>query len=315
MKQFPEWASMMLKLAGITNAFWGLTFALFPDILFRWAGMSEPQYLFPWKMIGVIAVVFGVFYFVAAFNPSRHIMVISMGLIVKLTEFIFILVYWLRETFPTKLALYFFAKDLVWILPLAIVLYLVINIKLTPQSNARGLSLAEVLPRLTTTSGKSLSEISYEQPVLLIFLRYFGCASCHDALTELHNNRDAIEQQGVKIVLVHMASPEEAQLYFKHYDLINVEHISDPDCTFYEVFRLRRMNLKELLNLKTWKSHLDMMIMPKQNIGIDKPSGDRFRMPGIFLIYQEELLKSYKHAFISDRPDYIALASLETVSP
>lgn len=310
MKHFPEWASMMLKLAGITNAFWGLTFTLFPDILFRWAGIPEPHYLFPWKMIGVIAVVFGVFYFVAAFNPTRHIMVIGMGLIVKLTEFIFVLVYWLKETFPTKLVLYFFAKDLIWIFPLAVVLYLVIRIRLASQSNLRDLSLADILPRLATTNGKNLNELSNEQPVLLIFLRYFGCASCHEALTEIRSKREAIEQNGVKIVLVHMASPEEAQQYFRQYELQNIDHLSDPDCTLYEIFRLRRASLRQMLDLKTWKSQLETMNSRKHNIGIDKPSGDRFRMPGIFLIYQKELLKSYKHEYISDRPDYIALASL-----
>lgn len=309
MKSFPEWASMMLKLAGITNAFWGLTFTLFPDILFRWAGMLNPQYLFPWKMIGVIAVVFGVFYFVAAFNPVRHIVVIGMGFIVKLTEFIFILTYWVRETFPFKLALYFFAKDFIWLFPLAIVLYLIFKIKQVAQDKLSALSLSEILSRSITSSRRNLKELSDEQPVLLIFLRYFGCSFCHETLAEIRNKHDAIEQEGVKIVLVHMAPPEEAHQYFKQYDLQNTDHISDPDCTLYTLFQLKRVNFRQMLDLKPWKSIPETEFLRKHSL--DKPAGDRFRMPGVFLIYKEELLKSYKHEYVSDRPDYVALASYE----
>ncbi len=142
MKQFPEWASMMLKLAGVTNAFWGLTLALFPDTLFRWAGMDVPQYLFPWQMIGVIAIIFGVFYFAAAFNPRRHIMIIGMGFVAKITQLIFVLDLWSQEVLPLKLVLYFFAKDLIWLGPLAIVLYLVAKMEQTPSSAYLGASVA-----------------------------------------------------------------------------------------------------------------------------------------------------------------------------
>lgn len=309
MKLFPEWASMMLKLTGITTAFWGLTLALFPDILFRWAGMPDPQYLFPWKMIGVIAVVFGVFYFVAAFNPARHIIVISIGLVIKLIEFIFILTYWIGDVFPLKLALYFFAKDVVLLFPLIIVLYLIFK----SQQQARqdplpALSLPEVLSRFMTVKGKSLKELSDEQPVLLIFLRHFGCTFCHEALTEIHKKHEAIEKEGVKIVLVHMASSEEAQQYFKQYALQGIDHISDPNCTLYTNFRLKRTNLKQMLKLKPWKASAELDVLWK--FGSEKPAGDRFRMPGVFLIYKEELLKSYKHESVSDRPDYVALASI-----
>jgi hypothetical protein len=34
-------------------------------------------------------------------------------------------------------------------------------------------------------------------------------------------------------------------------------------------------------------------------------------MPGVFLIHRDEIVKSFRHRLVSDRPDYIALASLK----
>lgn len=309
MKQFPEWASMMLKLASITNAFWGLTFALFPDTLFRWAGMPELQYLFPWQMIGVIAIIFGVFYFAAAFNPKRHIMVIGMGFIAKVTQLIFVLDLWGQDVLPVKLALYFFAKDLIWLGPLAIVLYLVAKMEQTPKSTYLGLSLPDVLVRVFTNTGENLKGMTDEQPVLLIFLRHFGCISCHRALLEISDKRTAIEKNGVKIVLVHMASYEDAAYYLNQYGLKDAANVSDPNCDLYTVFRLNRMTLRQMFRPKSLRLLTGPDTMRRQNF--DRTAGDRYRMPGVFLVYKGELLKAYKHAYVHDRPDFLALARVD----
>lgn len=308
-KQFPEWASMMLKLAGVTNAFWGLTFALFPDTLFRWAGMTAPQYLFPWQMIGVMAVIFGVFYFAAAFNPRRHIMIISMGFIAKVTQLIFVLDLWAQDVLPVKLVLYFLAKDFIWLGPMAIILYLAVKMEQAPKSTYLGLSLPDVLARVFTNNGENMKSITDDQPVLLIFLRHFGCISCHWALLEISNKRTAIEKNGVKIAIVHMTSYEDAAYYLSQYGLRDVTNISDPNCDLYAAFRLNRMTLRQMFRPKSLKLLVRPDTIRRQNF--DKTAGDKYRMPGVFLVYKGELLKAYKHAYVYDQPDFLTLASIE----
>ena len=39
------------------------------------------------------------------------------------------------------------------------------------------------------------------------------------------------------------------------------------------------------------------------------PQGDIMRMPGTFLVERGEIRKGFRHKLISDRPDYLALAS------
>jgi hypothetical protein len=39
------------------------------------------------------------------------------------------------------------------------------------------------------------------------------------------------------------------------------------------------------------------------------PAGDVERMPGAFLLQQGEIRKAFRHKLVSDRPDYLALAT------
>lgn len=305
MKLFPEWAVMMLKLAGIANVFWGLTFTLFSDILFRWAGMPDPQYFFSWKMTGIMALVFGVAFFISAFNPGRHIMVIVMGFIIKLLELIFMLHYWAEDVFSLKLVLYFAAKDMVWLIPFAIVIYLVFRSRAVLHDNQPlpNAPLSDILEGFHTVSRKSLKQLSDESPVLLIFLKHFSSPLCHEAMADILNKREMIEREGVKIVLVHMGSVEEAKQFFNQYNLQCMEHISDPDGVAYQAFKLKRAHFRQIFNQKIlgtgkWREH-----------SLSKLIRNTLRLPGAFLIYKGELLKSYRQEGNSDSPDYMALAS------
>jgi hypothetical protein len=39
------------------------------------------------------------------------------------------------------------------------------------------------------------------------------------------------------------------------------------------------------------------------------PAGDVQRMPGAFLLRNRQILKAFRHKLVSDRPDYLALAT------
>ena len=66
--------------------FLGLNLCAFSGDHVRWANMPDPQYIFPWKMIGILSIVLGVFFFIAAFNLRQHVLIITFGLILKITE-------------------------------------------------------------------------------------------------------------------------------------------------------------------------------------------------------------------------------------
>lgn len=128
MKKLPEWVDIALRFAGIINVIWGLTFALFASVLFRWGTLSEPEFLFPWQLIGIVSIMFGIAYYIASFNIIRNALLITMGFLIKLVSTILVWSSVVAQDFSYQLALYFSAKDALWVVPFGAILYCIYKI-------------------------------------------------------------------------------------------------------------------------------------------------------------------------------------------
>ena len=162
-----------------------------------------------------------------------------------------------------------------------------------------------VLNDMVTNEGASLLMYSKEQPVLLVFLRHFGCTFCREALSDISKRRQNIEEFGTKIIFVHMASKEIAERYFGRYDLEGATHISDPECKFYAAFGLVKGNFNELFGLSSWIRGFSAGVIKGHGVG--PQLGDGFQMPGVFVIQDGEIKESFIHKLASDRPNYFEL--------
>lgn len=312
MNRLPEWIGMLLRFIGFANVVWGLIFILISEGLFRWAQMEVPTVLLPWHMIGAIAMIFGVAYYLISFNPVKGLLVLLLGFLVKLVEIIAVVASWIAETLTHQMMLYFVAKDLLWLGPLGMILYYVIREWQAPteaKETNPDKPISQTISVFSTNQGNNLAAVSYRQPTLLVFLRHFGCTFCREALHELSEKRALIEKQGVKLILVHMGSIDQGNFYLEKNKLVEAEHISDPECQLYNLFRLRRARFSQVFGLRVWLRGFRAGVL--NGYGVGKLVGDGFRMPGVFLIYRGELLKNYKHQFASDRPNYVSLASCE----
>jgi len=162
------------------------------------------------------------------------------------------------------------------------------------------------LQEMVTNEGENLYELSERQPVLLVFLRHFGCTFCREALADIARNRKQIESAGSRIVFVHMTENDIAERYFNRYELPGVGHISDPDRRFYAAFGLVKGNMTQLFGLQSWIRGFQAGIM--EGHGIGTMLGDGFQMPGVFVIQEGQVVESFIHKLASDRPDYLELA-------
>lgn len=170
-----------------------------------------------------------------------------------------------------------------------------------------------MLEEMKTQKGISLLELGKDQPVMLAFLRHFGCIFCMEAMRDIAERREEIEGRNVKICLVHMAEYEVAEGYFKEYNLHNIDHVSDPDCKFYEAFGLIKGNFNQLFGLQVWLrtaklAYKDFSALKRRQIG------DGLQMPGVFVIHDGQVIESYIHEKASDRPDYLQMTSCCTTS-
>lgn len=164
----------------------------------------------------------------------------------------------------------------------------------------------EVLQEMMTNEGETIAQLSMGRPVLLVFLRHFGCTFCREALADLAKQRHTIEEQGTALVFVHMSSDTIAERYFNRYGLEGVAHISDPQCQFYSAFGLAKGSFTQLFGLQSWIRGFSAGVLDGHGVG--PQMGDGFQMPGAFVIQDQDIKESFIHKLSSDRPDYVQLA-------
>jgi peroxiredoxin len=158
----------------------------------------------------------------------------------------------------------------------------------------------------TSQSGQTLATLA-ERPLFLVFLRHFGCTFCREAVADLAEKRHTIEGKGVPLAFVHLGTEEKARWFFKPYNMLDVPRFSDPDARLYQAFGLLRAELRQYLNSE---SILRMLGAWFRGHFVGFPAGDIERMPGAFLIDRGEIQKAFRHKLVSDRPDYLSLATL-----
>jgi peroxiredoxin len=160
----------------------------------------------------------------------------------------------------------------------------------------------DLLSTMTTSSGQNVYNISQAKPVVLVFLRHFGCQFCREAMDELSRLRPKFDEMHTELVFVHMAEPKIADEYFRKFNLAGVQHISDPTCHFYAAFGLIKGTFTQLFGLQSW--FRGFTVQAKYGAEMGKHLGDSFQMPGAFTIFDGEIKDSFIHKLASDRPDY-----------
>ncbi len=166
-----------------------------------------------------------------------------------------------------------------------------------------------VLKKMVTNKGDDLYYLSGKGPVLIVFLRNFGCMFCREAMEDISKIKHQILDKGVEIVLVHMSDFELGNKFLKKFKLDDLRHISDPETQFYQAFGLMKGNFNQLFGFQNWIRGFDASIL--KGHGIALPVGDGFQMPGIFLLNGTQIENSYIHKKISDRPNYLDLSECE----
>lgn len=167
------------------------------------------------------------------------------------------------------------------------------------------------VPDAATKDGVSLAQISEDSLVLVVFLRHFGCTFCREAMADLAKARQEIQSRGVRIVVVHMVSPEEGRRHLARHNLTamnGIGHISDPDKKLYFAFELMRGTFKQLFGLPVIWRGLVAGVFGGHWVG--RMAGDGFQMPGAFLVKRGQIVRSYRHQDVADRPDYCEIAGV-----
>lgn len=303
------WMKQTLQMAGVYNILWGASVILFPSYFFQFFNLALPNYPILWQAIGMMVGVYGIGFIAAANKPFIHWPIVLVGFLGKVFGTIGFAYYAAQGLVPTAFASIIITNDVLWLIPFGVILYYAFEYA---QSN-RELSAYDLrvkrlksLKTIVTNTGENLQDLSDQQPVLLVFLRHFGCTFCREALAEIAKQRDEIADNGTRIVLVHMVDEDTAHQNLNKYDLSDVQHISNPDRSLYTAFGLCKGSLNQLFGLTVILRSFSAGIIKGHSIG--GFVGNALQMPGVFLIDKGMIVQSFTHHSAADRPDYIELS-------
>ena len=162
----------------------------------------------------------------------------------------------------------------------------------------------EILDEMFTNHGKTVMELSSQSPVLLVFLRHFGCVFCKEAMDDLAARREEFQKSGIQLVLVHMADDETSTDYFNRYGLEGVISVSDPQQRFYAAFGLHRGTFSQLYGLHVWMRGFKVKVEQGYPAELARKLGDSTQMPGVFMIQDGQIKESFIHQHAAERPNY-----------
>ena len=300
----PRHLRASLTLAGYYNLLWGAAVISFPTAAFRIFQMELPRYPQIWQCVGMIVGVYGIGYLIASSDPYRHWPIVLVGLLGKVFGPVGFLVAASSGDLPWSWGLIILFNDLIWWLPFGQILYLAWRYH-SDTGMGRPHDIDEATHLFPSQLGYSLAELSEERPVMIVFLRHFGCTFCREALSDLSAARKQIEELGFALALVHMSRSPAASALFKRYGLEGVHHFSDRECEIYRAFGLERGFAWQLFTPNLWWRAISATLRGHL---VGKYAGDGFRMPGLFYLFDGEIWGSYRHRTSADRPDYLALS-------
>lgn len=302
----PRWMSTTLWIAGVYNLAWGLFAVVFPEALFRWAGMELPRYPELWQCIGMIVGVYGIGYAVAARDPLRHWPIVLVGLLGKIFGPIGFAMALVKGTLPIAFGATILTNDLVWWVPFSMILWHAFDQAQRPPLDEEPLELDEALRTIRSDQGLSLTELSENRPVMAVFLRHSGCTFCRETLADLQAARTRLAEAHVGLAIVHMSQACSVKDRAKAYQLDGTPLFSDPHCRLYRAFGLTRGSFRQLFGPRVWLRGVTAFL---RGNGLGQLDGDGFQMPGVFIVDRGRVAAAYRHQTAGDRPDYEAMAA------
>lgn len=171
-------------------------------------------------------------------------------------------------------------------------------------------TLEEILDATLTESGATLRSLTDASPVMLVFLRHFGCTFCRETIANVAGLKTEFDARGVHPVFVHLGTPAIAQAHFEYYGLPGVERVHDPEAKVYrhEAFGLGRTHpASHFFKPGALRGWFGRGAFLKHGFGMIQ--GDGSQMPGVFVLEGARIMKRFVHRSIADRPDYLKLIS------
>jgi peroxiredoxin len=124
-----------------------------------------------------------------------------------------------------------------------------------------------------------LGSLWRRKPVVLVFLRHFGCLFCREQVAQLRGQADALRALGAGVAAVGSGTPEQAAEFAAEYEPPFPVYV-DPTLLAYRAAGLRR-GILDTLNTGTL-AHAIRALRTGARLGLTK--GDPWQLGGAFVV-------------------------------
>jgi thiol-disulfide isomerase/thioredoxin len=289
-----------LSFSGMYSILVGVIYLVAPNWYFLLSNMDFPFYPFIWQYYGAIYISLGFSFIISSFNPARFWPVLLLNLLFKLFICLCFFTLFLKGVIPNGFAYDVIFNHLVFVGPICLILLKIYNLALVVD-NFNNPPFEETIELCKTNYNQSISELSKDRTVLVVFLRHFGCVFCREILHVLKQLKSEIESNKIILVIVHMINNDDARKQLEKYELENIDCISDPDRSMYKSFGLRRGRLYQVFGFRVWWNGFLKGVLKGRGFGTEM--GDVLQMSGVFSLKDSKVLKSFIPEYISELPE------------
>ena len=145
------------------------------------------------------------------------------------------------------------------------------------------LAQGDAFPRLTVESAAGQLELAdrwSRGPLVIAFMRQFGCAFCREHLIELKQTYPEIQQAGGDVVAIFQYGAEATERFCEARE-IPYECLGDPLRQGYEKVSLGRGGIREYLG---WRVFKGWARNARKGVFVGRPQGDVAQRPGTFVV-------------------------------
>jgi peroxiredoxin len=136
-----------------------------------------------------------------------------------------------------------------------------------------------------------LSDLWQQQPLLLLFLRHFGCPLCRAHVAAVRDDYARIQKAGGEVVLVTMGTPAEAASFRERFRL-PFRCLADPQRLAYRAYGLPRGGLSAVAGPSIWRRGWQAL----WRHGAGQVTGDPYQLPGSLVINRGGMIQHARRA-------------------
>lgn len=298
-----RWMRLALMLGAAYHILFAVWTNLWPFHGFDLLGISRPNHPMLWRILGMISGLLGFALFLAAADPIRHWLIVLLGFAKSVAATVIVAFAVTANTLPAASLFILILDDLAWIIPYGAILWAALRAHAgIPLSRSNPYSIEEAAAIYQLSTGETLAEASRDRPLVLVFLRHFGCTFTRQILRGLQDLEQQAQHRGATLVLVHMLKSGEEIGYLG--EKSDIPRIADPRCELYRAFGLGKGGFVELFGPHVWWRG---MIAVFKGCGLGHLAGDGLQMPGAFVFQNGKITSSQPAHSAADLPDLASL--------